>query len=123
MPELTPFGRRLKEVRVLRELNQQELADKSGVPMMMISHFETGTRPSASAATLRKLADALDVSIDYLLARSDEMTPTSGRMYALFRSFNEVASERTKEDAAAMLEALLKRDQQRGKAPPRDKEV
>jgi transcriptional regulator with XRE-family HTH domain len=122
MPELTPFGRRLREVRLLRELNQQELADKSGVPMMMISHFETGTRPSASAATLRKLADALDVSIDYLLARSSEMTPSSGPMYALFRTFNEVASERTMEDAAAMLEALLARDRQRGKGSSGDKE-
>lgn len=113
MPDPTPFGRRLREARGRRELNQQELADRSGVPVVMISHFETGTRPSASASTLRKLADALDVSIDFLLARSDESTPASGRMFALFRSLNEVASEQTKETAAAMLQALLDQDRKR----------
>lgn len=53
---------------------------------MMISHFETGVRKGASAATLVNLANALSVSVDYLLGRVDSPSPVGGQVGALLRS-------------------------------------
>ena len=122
MPAPTPFGRRLKSIRETRGLSQTELGEKSGVPALMISHFETGARPSASAATLVKLANALETSIDYLLARSDDQS-ASGRVGALLRSLGENASQQTIEAVLTIAEAMAQKDKAKAaeeqKANPR----
>jgi len=64
------FATRLRLSRTQRDLGQAELADKSGIPATSISHFEAGRR-KPSLANLRNLAEALKVSIDYLLGRTD----------------------------------------------------
>lgn len=78
MPTPTPFGRRLAETRTTRGLTQQQLAEKANIPATVISHFETGVRASASADNLVKLADALKVTVDYLLARTDDPALPAG---------------------------------------------
>ncbi len=88
MPEPSVFGRRLRQARDLRELTQAQLAEKSRVSAVMISHFETGVRPSASADNLVKLSNALEVSIDYLLGRTDDTIPFSGPIEAALRSLH-----------------------------------
>ena len=65
------FKKRLADTRKRRDLSQVELAKKAGLPATAISHFESGGR-KPSFDNLRKLADALDVSIDYLMGRTDE---------------------------------------------------
>ena len=64
-----PFPQRLREMRELRKLEQAELAARAGVPSTSISHFEAGRR-KPSLVNLRNLADALRVSIDYLVGRT-----------------------------------------------------
>lgn len=113
MPKPTAFGKRLKHVRETRGLTQTELEALSGVPALMISHFETGARPSASAATLVKLANALEISIDYLVSRSDDPTPVGGRVGALLRTLGENASTETIDAVITMAEAMAKKDQTR----------
>jgi len=66
------FPARLRDARELRGLNQGELADKAGMQASAISHFETGGR-KPSFDNLRRLADALDVTTDYLLGRAKEV--------------------------------------------------
>jgi transcriptional regulator with XRE-family HTH domain len=112
MPVPTPFGRRLKGVRETRGLSQAELGEKAGVPALMISHFETGARPSASAATLVKLANALDTSIDFLLARTDDPVAT-GRVGALLRSLGTSASQETMDTVLTIAEAMAQKDRAR----------
>ena len=80
MPEPSPFGRRVLEARKHRNLTQDQLATKSGIPPAVISHFETGVRSNASADNLVKLADALRVTVDYLLGRTEELNPTPGEL-------------------------------------------
>lgn len=121
MPEPTPFGRRLKAVRETRGLSQSELADKAGVPVVTISHFETGARPSASAATLVKLANALEVSIDYLLSRSDDPTPVGGKVGALLRTLGAHASEETINTVITIGETLAEKDRQRASERPTER--
>ena len=54
----------------MRGLSQTDLAAKTGLQQVAISFFETGRR-SPSLGNLRRLADALEVTTDYLMGRSD----------------------------------------------------
>ena len=65
------FPQRLKSARELRELNQGQLAHRAKLQPSAISHFETGLR-KPSFDNLKRLADALDVTTDYLLGRVDD---------------------------------------------------
>jgi transcriptional regulator with XRE-family HTH domain len=68
----TIFPDRLRKARDKRELSQSQLAEKAGLPPSSISHFESGAR-KPSFDNLRRLANALNVSTDYLLGRVDQM--------------------------------------------------
>jgi transcriptional regulator with XRE-family HTH domain len=65
----TIFPTRLKAAREMRGLNQDQLAERSGLQSSAVSHFETGGR-KPSFDNLKRLADALGVSTDYLLGRT-----------------------------------------------------
>src|SRR5690606_10858354 len=80
IPMSTPsskFPEQLEKARRLRNLNQAELAKASGLQASAISHFETGSR-KPSFDNLRKLADALSVTTDFLLGRTDEIDGSVG---------------------------------------------
>ncbi|WP_050184329.1 helix-turn-helix domain-containing protein [Domibacillus robiginosus] len=64
------IGERLKKLRKEKKLTQEELGKKVNVTKVSISGYETGNR-SPDSETLQKLADFFNVSIDYLLGRSD----------------------------------------------------
>lgn len=61
---------RLKELRKQRRLSQLKLAMDLNMNPNSISRYENGER-EADYATLIKLADYFDVSVDYLLGRTD----------------------------------------------------
>ncbi len=71
------FPARLKAARELRQFNQTDLAEKTGLPPTSISHFEAGSR-KPSFDNLRRLAEQLNVTADYLLGRVDEPTALAG---------------------------------------------
>ena len=55
----------ISDLREAKGWNQSELADKSGVSRVMIGKYERGEAvPSIDAA--KKIADALEVTLDYL---------------------------------------------------------
>ena len=61
----------LKDIREEKNLQQKEIAKRLNRTPACISSWETGkTEPSIE--DLVKLADLLDVSLDYLLNRTDE---------------------------------------------------
>ena len=51
-------------------MKQNELAEKAKLPPTSIAHFEAGSR-KPSFDNLRRLANALEVTTDYLLGRVD----------------------------------------------------
>lgn len=105
------FRRRLSELRANRQLTQAQLAEKAGLLPAAISHFETGFR-FPTAATLAKLADALGVTIDYLLGRDQEVQPAGARYKAIFRKVGKLSDEAL--DELEMFSDLLeKRDGKR----------
>ena len=64
------FGERLKVARTAKHLSQQALADVIGKSLNTVGLYERGLR-QPSLETLCLLADTLDVSCDYLLARTE----------------------------------------------------
>ncbi|MGN0524262.1 MAG: helix-turn-helix domain-containing protein [Eubacterium sp.] len=61
---------RLKELRKEKGISQLKLALDLSMNQNTISRYETGER-EADYKTLIKIADYFDVSIDYLLERTD----------------------------------------------------
>ena len=64
---------RLKFLREQRKISQVKLAMDLNMNQNSISRYETGAH-QADYATLVKLADYFNVSIDYLLERTDNPT-------------------------------------------------
>ena len=62
---------RLKTLRLKTALTQKQIAEGVGVSPVSIQRFEYGSvRPSLD--TLIRLADFFDVTLDYLVGRSDK---------------------------------------------------
>lgn len=122
MPPSAPdFATRLKQAREHRKLTQAELAARAHLTPIQISHFETGVKPSASAATLVKLANALSVSVDYLLGRTAEVDAVGGPAALVLRNLGTASAE-TIETVAEIAKALATKDAARRHAtagPPR----
>ena len=64
------FAQRLRELREAREMTQREIADLLGLTPKAIGFYEQGQREPAQEALL-KLSDIFDVSVDYLLGKTD----------------------------------------------------
>ena len=105
------FAERLRAARELRKLSQSELAEKSGLLPSAVSHFETGRR-SPSFANLKALADALKVTTDYLIGRSDSMDVSSAVSLKLLRHARKMSAEDL-ETITRMAEVMAKTQQKK----------
>ena len=63
------IGRRIKAARTRLDMTQERLAEQVNLSPSHLSNIETGTT-KVSLPTIVKLANALDVSVDALLADS-----------------------------------------------------
>ncbi len=110
---LEQFPSRLRTARERRKLSQVELAQRTGLQPSAVSHFEAGRR-APSFDNLKRLANALDVTTDYLLGRTEEvgrpgweaLGPTVDR---LFRHASEISQEDL-ETLADFAEVLARRN-------------
>ena len=62
--------KRLKELRIAKRLTQVSVQMKLGVEQALLSKYENGERVPPTE-TLLRLAEFYEVSIDYLLERTD----------------------------------------------------
>ncbi len=68
---MSVIGERIKTLRVNKKVTQKEIAEGIGVSPVSVQRFEYGSvRPSLD--TIIALADFFDVSLDYLVGRSDD---------------------------------------------------
>ncbi len=67
---MSDFALRIKGLRKERKLKQQELADKFSVKLRTYQGYEYG-ESYPEVAKLLTIADFFDVSLDYLMGRSD----------------------------------------------------
>lgn len=71
---MTSFGDRLKNLREKKGLSQQELAKRFNLSQSTIAYYENDKK-QPNQNTLQRLADFFEVSVDYLLGRTDDPTP------------------------------------------------
>lgn len=67
------FGQRLRMLRTEKNMTQEELGKLMNVGKASVSLYEKNER-TPDQQTLMKTADYFDVSVDYLLGRSNERT-------------------------------------------------
>jgi transcriptional regulator with XRE-family HTH domain len=72
---MATFGERLKLLREQKDLSQEALGKIFHLTQSIIAHYEAG-RKQPSQQTLRKFADFFNVSVDYLLGRTDDPIPS-----------------------------------------------
>ena len=99
------FSEKVKEAREGLKLNQQQLGDLVGITKRSIAAYETtDTKPRGN--TVRKLAAALNVSVDYLL--NDEISDTQ---YGIEKEpYVEEARLRLGNKAAKEMDLLLEQN-------------
>ena len=85
------FKQRLKETRKMRELSQLHLAKKAGLSATLITHFETGQR-KPSFINLIKIADGLEVSVDYLMGRTESISGIPLLESKIFRDYEALSN-------------------------------
>lgn len=106
---LAGFAKRLRDLRRQQNLSQIELGQAAGLHYTNISRYERGfTRPTADA--LKRLADALNVSGDFLLEGTTEEAATARfEDRDLLQQFREVDQMPQEEKAFVkkLLEAVL----------------
>ncbi|MBT4639539.1 MAG: helix-turn-helix transcriptional regulator [Deltaproteobacteria bacterium] len=92
-------------------MSQSDLARISGLQPSAISHFENGRR-SPSFENLKKIADALSVSIDYLIGRDADTGAGGPTIQRIFRGASEMSKSDldTFAEMAEMLAAKKKKE-------------
>jgi transcriptional regulator with XRE-family HTH domain len=99
------FAYKVKNARELREINQQALAEMLGVSRRTVVAWET-TDAQPRASRIRKLAEILQVSTDYLM--NDDITdPTYGLEK---KEYVEETRARFGNKAAKEMDYLLERN-------------
>ncbi len=76
------FGERMAFARQMRGLMQKDLAEAMKVTASFVSHFESDRR-KPSYESLEAIADALKVSVDWLMGRVTELGPQGRRLKPL----------------------------------------
>lgn len=68
---MATLGERIKELRISKNLTQRELSEAMGYKTVRsVQHLESDGH-SLDHESLSRLADFFDVSLDYLVGRSD----------------------------------------------------
>ncbi len=109
------FGQRLKKARLDKGFSQTELANQVGIHYTQIGRYETkGAQPSAEI--LSKLANALEVSSDYLTnGTSDDLAESSLTDKELLNQFKliEKMPEAKRSVVKEFLDAFITKDKLR----------
>jgi transcriptional regulator with XRE-family HTH domain len=67
---MNKFAERLKELRKLHKVTQKQISTETAIAERVYQSYEYG-KVIPTATTLVTLADYFDVSLDYLVGRSD----------------------------------------------------
>jgi Predicted transcriptional regulators len=110
---MSNLGDRIKDLRKQKNMSQSELADKVGISYAQIGRYETkGAQPPAE--TLKKIADALRVSPDFLIyGTSDEKAKTKLTDADLINQFKAIENmdEEDKNVIKKLIDAFITKKQ------------
>ena len=65
------LAQNIKKLRKKHKLSQEELAKKAGITYSTLIKIESGANDNPTIKTLKKIADALKVSLDKLVGRGN----------------------------------------------------
>jgi transcriptional regulator with XRE-family HTH domain len=102
---MSDLGKRVVELRKKKGLSQSDLAKKVGISYAQIGRYETkGAQPPAEV--LKKIADALDTTVDYLISGdTDEKAVSTLKDAELLQQFRAV--EQMDEDDKGTVKKLI----------------
>jgi transcriptional regulator with XRE-family HTH domain len=103
------FGKRLTAAREAKELTKEKLGKIVGVHHSQIGRYEKG-EASPSAEVLKKMANALNVSTDYLMNGStSDLAAENIQDKTLINQFNRIIelSEENKTVVSKLIDAFL----------------
>lgn len=92
----------IKDIRIRKGLTQAEVAAAIGVPSVVYSRYETGSR-QPSVDTLVQMADLFGVTVDYLLGRQDIEDSTLSDYEINLLIASRKTDERAQQDALNIL--------------------
>lgn len=89
------FREFLKDELTYQGLTTRELAEKSGVNKRTIDHYLMANPQEPSVTNAHKIAEALGVSIEYLLTGKEyqNSTPITGELLELVQTFLTLSAE------------------------------
>ncbi|WP_342404249.1 helix-turn-helix transcriptional regulator [Brevibacillus sp. FSL K6-2834] len=70
------FKDRLKDLRAKKGITQEVLALDLGIPESTVRRYESSDENTPRRERLEKIADYFGVSVDYLLGRTDDPSPS-----------------------------------------------
>ena len=65
--ELSIIAKNIKKYREKKRISQDKLSKLAGITLHTITKIESGATPDLRIETVKKIADALDISVDDLL--------------------------------------------------------
>ncbi|WP_324628405.1 helix-turn-helix domain-containing protein [Bacillus paranthracis] len=102
------FGIRLKELRKINKMTQQNLADKLSISKSLISKYESGSA-KPSYENLSDLANLFNVSTDYLTGKINTYKPDEQKekqINDLLKKFDKLDREK-REKILKVIDTLL----------------
>ncbi|MFC4777644.1 helix-turn-helix domain-containing protein [Paenibacillus sp. GCM10023252] len=93
------MGERLKELRLSRNLSQEEVARTVGITRSAYSHYEINNRQPVYE-TVIKLAGFFEVSLDYIIGGGDSLRPlgeVTAETREVIRLLDDMDQEKRKE--------------------------
>ncbi len=96
------LGRRVRDLREKLGMNQKELANASQITQATISRIESEEVHQLKSEALKRLAKALKTTVDYLIGKTDKMTPSDivdsdPQAKAIFRGYEKLSKEGKKQ--------------------------
>ena len=115
---ISGIGNRIKRCRLALGMSKAKLASKAGLSRPTITYYEN-RNVNPTLQSLRKLADALGVSVDYLVGlENDPKRPGDFKIRLLFKNINEL-NEREILLIEEMCDRIRKRNGKRTTKKPR----
>lgn len=106
------FSERLKELRKKANFTQVEVAEKLGISQPAYASWERGVK-KPTQDNLVKIAQILNVSVDYLVGNSEERTDELDNIELLFRMNSKGLTE---EEKAVFKQELIEFMEERKRA-------
>lgn len=97
------FHERLQAILDSKNLKQVSLAELTGLSSAQVNHLVSGRTKDPKLETVVKIANALDISLDYLAGRREDPAPRLTRDEAvLISDYRDCTPERQRKAAEAV---------------------